>query len=283
MREGAEGRWLSPQNAGPSSPDCLSEGECPKPKARSIVGVRVAYHGRQRQRLHPPRSRAGDDPGSRTRAGAPVHPASTSRPDLPPAQRRRTPLQSTRATARPSKTISNESVHGWCGEASKGAGRPDGHRPWRVPGEAVCWCGSRPATAWTVSLRSLTAFCLFSPGTNLSRTLWPTAGLRTRISVPSMIPVCPRVSGCACHPDRQNQPAAARSQPGLAERPVGNPSSTQRDSTSAPPAPSPHKASTTDSSRSGQAQPPSRRPSPRTADRRRHRRAAPPPRPGRRL
>lgn len=38
---------------------------------------------------------------------------------------------------------------------------------------------------------ALTAFCLFLPETNLSRSLRPTAGLRTRISVPSMIPVCP--------------------------------------------------------------------------------------------
>jgi hypothetical protein len=37
----------------------------------------------------------------------------------------------------------------------------------------------------------LTAVCLFFPEMNLSRSLRPAAGRRTRISVPSMMPVCP--------------------------------------------------------------------------------------------
>lgn len=36
----------------------------------------------------------------------------------------------------------------------------------------------------------MTAFCLLLPEMNLSRPLRPAAGLRTRISVPSLIPVC---------------------------------------------------------------------------------------------
>ncbi|OEV21913.1 hypothetical protein AN221_02870 [Streptomyces nanshensis] len=43
----------------------------------------------------------------------------------------------------------------------------------------------------SVTTMDLTAFCLFLPEMNLSRSLRPAAGRRTRISVPSMMPVVP--------------------------------------------------------------------------------------------
>ncbi|MFJ4866843.1 hypothetical protein [Streptomyces sp. NPDC088748] len=70
----------------------------------------------------------------------------------------------------------------WPGLAWAGLG-------WAGLGWAGLQNGIRPSVSvWTVAL---TAFCLFIPEMNFSRSLRPTAGPRTRISVPSMIPGLP--------------------------------------------------------------------------------------------
>lgn len=57
----------------------------------------------------------------------------------------------------------------------------------QLPGRTGLQNNTRPSAS--VRTMDFTAFCLVSPETNLCRSLRPAAGRRTRISVPSMIPV----------------------------------------------------------------------------------------------
>lgn len=61
----------------------------------------------------------------------------------------------------------------------------------QLPGLDGLQNSTRPPPA--VSSMALTAFCLVLPEMNLSRSLCPEAGRRPRISMPSMMPVCPVV------------------------------------------------------------------------------------------
>jgi transposase len=64
----------------------------------------------------------------------------------------------------------------------------------------------RPSAS--VTTMALTAFCLLLPEMNTSRSLLPAFGRRTRISVPSMIPVAPVASRCSTTSARPEQTAA---------------------------------------------------------------------------
>jgi hypothetical protein len=59
----------------------------------------------------------------------------------------------------------------------------------QLAGRAGLHHSTRPSPS--VTTIDFTAFCLFLPEMNLPRSLSPIAGRRTRISVPSMMPVIP--------------------------------------------------------------------------------------------